>query len=807
MSSPSTSPSGSVVPSSRVSTPSTSVYGSDEEEGEDKEEKRILKLLEQKYANDTNSSEQFKKEVKEFEGLSNGRKLKKLDELVKRSQLFSSIIANTLLESRPSSQGKNEKIRKHLGDTSKSNVSNFTGPLKKKQRTQENKTKGKMIQSKITDLLKIKSNVKKRDAKVSQNSLKKFERPNIGQPKLITGCRMKDYQVTGMQWLVTLYQNGLNGILADEMGLGKTLESIAMLAYLYEQGISGPFLICCPLSTVSNWVDEFHRFASTFNVIAYVGPKDKRANLRRTLFHANVVVTSYEISIRDSKYLEKKDWKYLIVDEGHRLKNSHCLLIQQLKRIRTSNRLLLTGTPLQNNLDELWSLLNFILPDIFHDVEVFQQWFDFSAFENLKEDSSSAVSQHFNDIVSLEIQKTLVKNLHTILKPFLLRRLKKDVMKGLPPKREYIIYSKLSKKQDLIYKAILSRHLKDLLYIQGFEDYMSLNHNASERSYSKSDLKKYVLSQLHDENPKEDNDLSKHWSFVRQQVNRKKLQNVMMQLRLVCDSPYLFFFPWNDDTKLTSDLIQNSCKLQILDQLLPLLLKQKHKVLIFSQFTGMLDILQSYLTEIRDICCCRIDGSTSQSDREFLISEFNKIASKSGVFLLSTRAGGLGINLTAADTVILFDSDWNPQVDLQAMDRVHRIGQTKPVLVYRLVCAHTIEEFLLAKADSKRRLEKLVIQLGDFHTLLQKPSEMHLTFRRKKQVPNTNDELLDNLKKFLDSKTVKTKDIDSNVLSEADITDLLDRSESAYTRRNAGEQTADGKKSHISLFETVSTMA
>ncbi|KAF6006489.1 hypothetical protein HII12_005022 [Brettanomyces bruxellensis] len=269
MSSPSTSPSGSVVPSSRVSTPSTSVYGSDEEEGEDKEEKRILKLLEQKYANDTNSSEQFKKEVKEFEGLSNGRKLKKLDELVKRSQLFSS-------------------------------------PLKKKQRTQENKTKGKMIQSKITDLLKIKSNVKKRDAKVSQNSLKKFERPNIGQPKLITGCRMKDYQVTGMQWLVTLYQNGLNGILADEMGLGKTLESIAMLAYLYEQGISGPFLICCPLSTVSNWVDEFHRFASTFNVIAYVGPKDKRANLRRTLFHANVVVTSYEISIRDSKYLEKR---------------------------------------------------------------------------------------------------------------------------------------------------------------------------------------------------------------------------------------------------------------------------------------------------------------------------------------------------------------------------------------------------------------------------------------------------------------------------------------------------------------------
>jgi len=810
------SSSDSVVPSSMVSTPSTSVSGSDEESSEDIEEQRILKLLKQKYANDRDSSKQFKQEVKEFVGLSNDRKLKKLDELVKRSQLFSSIIADTLLESTLSAHHQDKETQNDYkaglkaGNNAKRSASTSNSPAKKRQERRRGKSNGGMVQLKITELLNLRSNAKGKKSEIgqTQKSTKQLESPNIGQPKLVTGCRMKDYQISGMQWLVTLYQNGLNGILADEMGLGKTLESIAMLSYLYEQGIVGPFLICCPLSTVSNWMNEFHKFAPTFKVIAYVGPKDKRAKLRQNFSRANVVVVSYEIGIKDFKYLEKKDWKYLIVDEGHRLKNSHCLLIRQLKRIRTSNRLLLTGTPLQNNLDELWSLLNFILPDIFHDVEVFQQWFDFSAFENLKDTSSNESSQKFNEIVSLEIQKALVKNLHTILRPFLLRRLKKNVIKGLPPKREYIIYSKLSTRQETFYKAILSRNLPKLLYVQSFQDYMRINGfpSAAAGKYTENDFEKYVMSQLNDAIPQEDRELTKHWSFVRRQVNRKKLQNIMMQLRLVCDSPYMFFFPWNDDTKLSPELIQNSCKLQILDQILPRLLNENHKILIFSQFTSMLDIVQAYLTEVRDISCCRIDGSTSQDERESLISSFNKVGSKADVFLLSTRAGGLGINLTAADTVILFDSDWNPQVDLQAMDRVHRIGQTKPVLVYRLVCAHTIEEFLLAKADSKRKLEKLVIQLGNFHTLLQRPSEAQMTFKNGRTATvNTNDELLDNLKKFLDSKSVKTKDIGSNTLSKEDLNELLDRSDSAYTKKNIGEG-CESKKSHISLFETVSAM-
>lgn len=764
-----------------MTTPASSTDDSSDDNSDSSEEARILKLLKDQYAKDEISNEEFKKDIKEFKGLSYGTRLKKLDELVKRSQLFSSVIADTLLES---SLKATQPVKEEVKEAKL--------PPRKKRKS----TNAKLVQPTLTDLM----NRRKTELK---------QRPNIGQPKLITGCRMKDYQVTGMQWLVSLYQNGLNGILADEMGLGKTLESISMLAFLYEQGITGPFLICCPLSTVSNWINEFHRFAPTFKALAYVGPKDKRVKLRRKFKSSNVIVTSYELSIRDFKYLENREWKYLIVDEGHRLKNTNCLLIQQLRKIRTSNRLLLTGTPLQNNLNELWSLLNFILPEIFRDAAMFQQWFEFGELESLKDETGSKESEKFNEIVSLEIQKTLVKNLHTILKPFLLRRLKKDVIRGLPPKREYIVYSKLSEKQAQLYQAILSRNFRVLLYKESFKDYVRLNGFKSHysKTYSDNQLDKYVENQLLDDFPKSDPNLDEDWKFVKRQVSHKKLQNIMMQLRLVCDCPYLFFFPWNDDTKLSKDLVKNSCKLQILDQLVPELIQNGHRILIFSQFTGMLDIIQQYLTELHDIGCSRIDGSTSQADREQFIDDFNSPDSNSSIFLLSTRAGGLGINLTAADTVVLFDSDWNPQVDLQAMDRVHRIGQKKPVIVYRLVCANTIEEFLLAKADSKRRLEKLVIQLGDFHTLLGSPSNKRFKFTDDKNpsISKNNDELLDNLKKFLSSKKVHTKEIEDNRLSAPELKELLDRSQNAYSGKSNTKTDGD-EKSHISLFETVTAM-
>ncbi|VEU23522.1 DEKNAAC104632 [Brettanomyces naardenensis] len=785
-----------------MSTPNTSVDSSADENSDSKEEDRILKLLKEQYQSDNNTNGTLQEELKEFKGLSSNTKLKRLDELVKRSQLFSSIIADTLLESSLGADPTKEQQNKvQEGPSLQAQVEPEVKSRPRKKPRTAAKKKGAMVQSKITDIFGKKNIEEKKRDVLAVASKKDKGTPNIGQPKMITGCRMKDYQVTGMEWLITLYQNGLNGILADEMGLGKTLQSISMLAFLYEQGITGPFLVCCPLSTVSNWISEFQRFAPGFKVMGYVGTKDKRAKMRRNFRSVNVVVTSYEISIRDFKYLSNREWKYLIVDEGHRLKNAHCLLIRQLKRIRTSNRLLLTGTPLQNNLDELWSLLNFILPEIFHDVDMFQQWFDFTAFENLKDESGDGNSEKFNEIISLEIQKTLVQNLHTILRPFLLRRLKKDVIKGLPPKREYIIYSKLSDRQQALYEAILSRNLKNLLYAESFKDYLRFNKIRVTR-YSNQELDNYVESQINDDFPESKADLDEHWKSVRKQVSRKKLQNVMMQLRLVCDSPYLFFFPWNDKAKLTDDLVSNSCKLQVLDQLIPRLIEKKHKMLIFSQFTGMLDILEEYLSELRGIECYRLDGSTNQEDRETQIASFNSPGSESSVFLLSTRAGGLGINMTAADTVIMFDSDWNPQVDLQAMDRVHRIGQTKPVVVYRLVCAHTIEEFLLAKADSKRRLERLVIQLGDFHTLLQ-GATTGLTPKKVNSSAKVNDELLENLRKFWGSKEIKTKELEDNRLTDEELEDILDRSEKAY----GSAVPDDDRKSHISLFETVSAMA
>ncbi|KAH3670530.1 hypothetical protein OGAPHI_001045 [Ogataea philodendri] len=679
---------------------------------EDSEEDRILSLLRTEQAR-TATPEQA-----EFNNLSKTRKLAKLTDLVKRSQVFSSIIADTLLESAQGTEAQERQKRRKTA----------TG-----------------------DAVDAKSQ----------------------QPKLLTGCAMKEYQIAGMEWLITLYQNGLNGILADEMGLGKTLQSIALIAFLIEQGINGPFLVCCPLSTVSNWVAEFTRFAPDINVLAYVGSKTERPALRRKFSKCSVVITSYEISIRDFRYLSTRLWKFLIVDEGHRLKNSECLLIRQLKRLNTSNRLLLTGTPLQNNLNELWSLLNFILPEIFHDVDVFQQWFDFSALEEMKGEDSE-----FNELITAEIHKTLITNLHTILQPFLLRRLKKDVVQGLPPKREYIVYGKLTPQQELLYRATLAQNLKPTLLRESLKEYLEVNR-----------LGRYTSDQIEqtiDAPETAPAKLAEHYEFVRKQVGTKKLMNVMMQLRLVCDSPHLFFYPWNGYAD--ARLVEQSAKLQLLDQLLRPLHAKGHRVLVFTQFTSMLDLLEEYVANTLHYKTCRIDGATSQTDRQAEIDRFS--AEEADVFLLSTRAGGLGINLTAADSVVLFDSDWNPQVDLQAMDRVHRIGQKNPVVVYRLVLANTVEEIMLAKADSKRRLEKLVIQLGHFESLLHYGSS-----RAKPQ-----DVLLDNLDEFLVTKEFRKHEIADNTLAPEELHELLDRSQAAYEKSDA--ETTHG---HVMLFETSST--
>lgn len=469
------------------------------------------------------------------------------------------------------------------------------------------------------------------------------------QPPTIRGS-MRAYQIEGLNWLVRLHQHGINGILADEMGLGKTLQTIALLAFLrVYKGISGPHLVIAPKSTLGNWILEFEKFCPDFRVVRFHGDQDSRAKIAATQLVVNrfdVCVTSYEIAILEKGALRKFHWRYLIIDEAHRIKNENSVLSQVVRMYTSQNRLLITGTPLQNNLHELWALLNFLLPDVFSSSEDFDAWFE--QVEGSTEDESKA---------------EMVRQLHAVLRPFLLRRLKSEVAQELPPKKETIVFVRLTKMQHELYRSLLK---KDVDAISG------------------------------------------------QGGDRARLLNILMQLRKCCNHPYLF--EGLEDRTLDpfgEHVVQNSAKLALLDKLLPRLRAEGHRVLIFSQMTRMLDILEDYCCEqMRGYPYCRIDGSTDSETRERMIEEFNAEGSNKFIFLLSTRAGGLGINLATADTVILYDSDWNPQVDLQAMDRAHRIGQKRPVTVLRLICDSTVEERILRKALMKLKIDNMVIQQG-----------------------------------------------------------------------------------------------
>lgn len=608
------------------------------------------------------------------------------------------------------------------------------------------------------------------------------------QPELITGGKMREYQLEGLEWLKSLWMNGLCGILADEMGLGKTIQAISMIAFFKEKEISGPFLIAAPLSTVNNWIDEFARWAPVIETVLYHGSKEERAEIRRQKmkmqdqkkFEFPVVVTSYEICMNDRKFLANYQWRYIIVDEGHRLKNMNCRLIKELLTYNSANRLLITGTPLQNNIAELWSLLHFLLPEVFNDLNSFESWFDFSTVLDDKGSGGKGEKR----------KRNLVSTMHAILKPFLLRRVKTDVESSLPKKREYILYAPLTTEQKELYREILSGTSRDYLESKAVErleaksrtaslkrkandsgrstpaksiktsrastpasatstvgsvrrgrkgrpsykDITDREFNAKLRRLEQGDLndsdqenKEQSFCELSSGEEVEVNRAA-NLKLAKKEISTKKLQNPVMQARLACNSPHNFYWPWQPGSSAVEDdpdtipevdesLVTASGKMLLLDQLLPRLFELGHKVLVFSQFKTTLDILESYAVSLRHLRCCRIDGSVSQSSRAAQIRSFNTDPT-TRLFLLSTRAGGQGINLVAADTVILFDSDWNPQQDLQAMDRAHRIGQLRPVIVYRFATRGTVEESLLTKADAKRRLEKLVIQKGKFRSLL-----------------------------------------------------------------------------------------
>jgi SNF2 family DNA or RNA helicase len=481
----------------------------------------------------------------------------------------------------------------------------------------------------------------------------------VKQPAIMVHGTLKPYQIDGLKWMVSLYNNNLNGILADEMGLGKTIQTISLITYLVEsKNNPGPFLVIVPLSTLGNWMREMELWCPSIKKVVYRGDP----NTRRGIYDSevaglkfNVLLTTYEFIVKDQAILSKIHWKYIIIDEGHRLKNANCKLAQTLgTRYRSKNRLLLTGTPLQNNLTELWALLNFLLPSIFSSADTFETWFK-KPFEQTT----------MGDTAELEEEETylIINRLHQVLRPFLLRRLKTDVESQLPDKVESVIKCDMSAWQRVLYRQMQNR--------------VALATGDGVGS-------------------------------------SKSFNNLLMQLKKICNHPYIFYGQEEIDKLPDDALIRASGKFVLLAHVLAKLRETGHRTLIFSQMTTALDYLEDFMAAI-GIKYLRLDGNTKAEERQGMLNDFNAADSPYFCFLLSTRAGGLGLNLQTADTVIIFDSDWNPMMDLQAQDRAHRIGQKNQVRVIRLICSGTVETKILDQANRKLHVDAQVIQAGQFN--------------------------------------------------------------------------------------------
>uniref|UniRef100_A0A674F7A2 Chromodomain helicase DNA binding protein 5 n=1 Tax=Salmo trutta TaxID=8032 RepID=A0A674F7A2_SALTR len=481
-----------------------------------------------------------------------------------------------------------------------------------------------------------------------------------------TGGTLHPYQLEGLNWLRFSWAQGTDTILADEMGLGKTVQTIVFLYSLYKEGHSkGPYLVSAPLSTIINWEREFEMWAPDFYVVTYTGDKDSRAVIRENEFtfedstvktgrkvfrmkkdsaiKFHVLLTSYELITIDQTILGSINWACLVVDEAHRLKNNQSKFFRILNGYKIYYKLLLTGTPLQNNLEELFHLLNFLTPERFNNLEGFLE--------------------EFADI-SKEDQ---IKKLHDLLGPHMLRRLKADVFKNMPSKTELIVRVELSPMQKKYYKFILTRNFE------------ALNSKGG--------------------------------------GNQVSLLNIMMDLKKCCNHPYLFPVAAMEAPVLPNgsydgnQLVKSSGKLTLLQKMLKKLKDEGHRVLIFSQMTKMLDLLEDFL-EYEGYKYERIDGGITGGLRQEAIDRFNAPGAQQFCFLLSTRAGGLGINLATADTVIIYDSDWNPHNDIQAFSRAHRIGQNKKVMIYRFVTRASVEERITQVAKRKMMLTHLVVRPG-----------------------------------------------------------------------------------------------
>ncbi|KDO30490.1 hypothetical protein SPRG_22134 [Saprolegnia parasitica CBS 223.65] len=645
-------------------------------------------------------------------------------------------------------------------------------------------------------------------AAVSQTEQGLWDAVGVVRPFLLRpSLHLRAYQTAvGVAWLLSLAHNRMNGILADEMGLGKTIQTISMLAALATEGyvIWGPHLIIVPTSCILNWEMELKRWCPAFKIMAYYGSAKRRKDLRNGWSKTNafqVCITSYQLVVADAPCFKRKKWYYLILDEAHNIKNWKSQRWQTLLTFNTQRRLLLTGTPLQNNLMELWSLMHFLMPHLFRSRAQFTYWFN----------------NPLNAMVEGEaaVNASLVARLHRIIRPFVLRRLKKDVAKQMPGKFEHVLMCPLSKRQTFLYEDFMARSstrkamtggnfvgmmnvLMQLRKVCNHPDLfeprpitspwdvppLTLLYPLSTSVLAKdlppcvplleaSGVTKRLLQSStfvvddvsltpsnvpHSAHPLVKAFMAEHVALLAVAreakmstlvaINRRRCQNhvplLTHEMLHACTLPQLISAAMDVHARpdAASDALQTLVvsgrrRFIALASLLPHVLCYVHAVRTRSvqvdvsgrlqlgasarlksgprlPLRSMLNILEVFLN-IHGHTYFRLDGSTPVEKRQRLMDRFNA-DEKVFCFILSTRSGGLGINLTGADTVIFYDSDWNPAMDAQAQDRAHRIGQTRDVHIYRLVSEHTVEENILRKAQQKRHLDDLVMAEGQFTT-------------------------------------------------------------------------------------------
>ncbi|ETM40668.1 hypothetical protein L914_13443 [Phytophthora nicotianae] len=489
------------------------------------------------------------------------------------------------------------------------------------------------------------------------------------QPSLLENVTLHDYQLIGLQWLLRKHEQGLNPILGDEMGLGKTLQVISFIATLVtsdreqKKAEGGRYLVVAPLSVLPNWMEQLEQFAPSISTVMYIGPAKDREETQKVIEASPVdqplvVVTSYEMLLYDHEFFRKALWEVAIMDEGHRLKNPKGQLHGVVStKLRSKHMVILTGTPIQNGLQELFALLSILNPSVFNNQKLFEATFRdyFSAKAQRLDEDRQSKSKRVSKAEEL---------MRRLLAPLLLLRTVQDVQGAftLPPLSEMVVHTPMSAMQRAYYKEVIARNAE-------------------------------VLN-----------------SAAKAARNRIPLLNILPQLRKACNHPYLFPGAEPEPFVEGSHLYENSGKLFVLHQILPRLKRKGHRVLLFSQSPPFLDIIQDFLT-LESFAYERIDGSVRGKERWQCIERFKKDP-ETFVFLISTRAGGLGLNLQSADTVIFADSDYNPQTDLQAIARAYRLGQTKPIHVIKFLCANTVEESIYRRTLKKMRMADRIRNLA-----------------------------------------------------------------------------------------------